>query len=243
MSDPERLLDQKNSELEALILRSALDERPPSGLAKRTLAAIAVAGGAVTAAGSASAATGGAIKGASVGASAGAGAGAGAAGGGVLGAIGMGAIAGIITLGIAQWSMDAEEPARAKTAQEAHSARLSGLAAPRSALGSEKDEGERANGSDAREDGSEASGAPPSPSSSAALGRARAPSQRASALASEVALLDEARRALQSGDAAGALAILDRYERSFAGGQLAREAAQLRATAASAAPRARVKNP
>jgi len=42
MSDPERLLDQKERALQTTLLRAALDESPPSGLTRRTLIALGV---------------------------------------------------------------------------------------------------------------------------------------------------------------------------------------------------------
>jgi hypothetical protein len=52
---------------------------------------------------------------------------------------------------------------------------------------------------------------------------------RAAPLVREIELLDEARAALDRGDRAGALAALDRYAREAPRGQMAREAAVLRA--------------
>jgi hypothetical protein len=49
-----------------------------------------------------------------------------------------------------------------------------------------------------------------------------------SSLAEQVALMDEARRALARGDAASALSISDRYEQKFPGGSLVQEATLLR---------------
>jgi hypothetical protein len=59
----------------------------------------------------------------------------------------------------------------------------------------------------------------------------RAPERRAPTLASELALLDTARRALRRGDPAAALALLDRHAREFASAQLADEAAVIRVEA------------
>jgi hypothetical protein len=58
-------------------------------------------------------------------------------------------------------------------------------------------------------------------------------------LATEIALLDEARRALSSGDAARAKLLMDRYALEIPRGQLVREAARLRAQAAKAASQAK----
>jgi hypothetical protein len=61
-------------------------------------------------------------------------------------------------------------------------------------------------------------------------------------LADEIALLDDARSALDHGDPSRARAVLDRYARAIPRGQMAREAALLRAQA-DAAIAARPSNP
>ncbi|MEP7123378.1 MAG: hypothetical protein ABJE95_20800 [Byssovorax sp.] len=72
--------------------------------------------------------------------------------------------------------------------------------------------------------------APPAPPPPTATAKAAAPSSPPPlTLAAELALLDQARTALREGDRAGARASLDRYARQIPHGQLAREAALLRA--------------
>ncbi|AUX27124.1 uncharacterized protein SOCEGT47_077030 [Sorangium cellulosum] len=63
MTDPERLLDEKEGDLQTALLRAALDESPPSGLTRRTLAALGVATAATLAGSAAKAAAGGAAAG------------------------------------------------------------------------------------------------------------------------------------------------------------------------------------
>ncbi|WP_437602503.1 hypothetical protein WMF28_12890 [Sorangium sp. So ce590] len=278
MSDPERLLDQKESELQTMLLRAALDESPPIGLTRRTLVALGVtaaatgacsaaaamgaggavgtggvaAGGAVgtggvaaggVAGGGGVAGVGGAVGAGSVAASGVAAGGAvgtgGVAGtggvvagavaalklagmGGLLSAFGIGAVAGIISLGVAEWtSVDAPAPAPANQAQKAPGA-PSPLAAP-PASGPARTEPAPVPEERAAEE-------PPPPAATAA-GSPRARERSARTLASELALLDKARRALRSGDTAAALALLARHAREFADPQLADEAAVIRVEA------------
>ncbi|HTN92146.1 MAG TPA: hypothetical protein VL242_51100, partial [Sorangium sp.] len=60
MTDPERLLDKKEGDLQTSLLRAALDEGPPSGLTRRTLAALGVATAATLVGSAAEAGAGGA---------------------------------------------------------------------------------------------------------------------------------------------------------------------------------------
>ncbi|WP_437337482.1 hypothetical protein [Sorangium sp. So ce394] len=265
MTDPERLLDKKEGDLQTALLRAALDESPPSGLTRRTLAALGVAT-AATLAGSAaeagasgaaagSAAAGGAAAGsAAVGGAAAGGAAAGAAlkvagaasGGGILSALGIGALAGVLTLGVVQWT-DVTAPARrsqeAPTASAAPvrpPAKAPAALAPPPASGAAEAE-PRHVAEERADEGPPLSGpAAPGPAAPgrAALAKAapaasspRAPERNTSTLASELALLDTARRALRRGDPAAALALLDRHAREFAGAQLADEAAAIRVEA------------
>lgn len=202
MSDPERLLDGAN-EASQRLLRAGLDEPPPAELLERTLEAVAVAtAGAGAAAVTAAATTkAGAVVGAST------------ASGSLLGAIGIGALAGLLTVG-------AYEVAASRSAPPLRRDTPALLSAPMPAA-------------------STAAPAPiPAPSARAAreadppAASARAidpESGRASTLATELSLLDEARAALRAGDRARARAVLDRYAREIPRGQLGREAAMLRA--------------
>jgi hypothetical protein len=244
MSDPEPLRASARP-LEALLLDSAREDVPPPDLLARTLAKVGVAGAAVavasvaastasagtstasivsagtsTASGAAtSAATSGAVAAAPVAVAAAPVAVAVAAGGGLLSAIGIGALAGLLTVGIAHQVLP---PVAAP--QEAPAVVV--LSAPDDARGGG---GQRV---------APAPEPPPDPPRPALVPRALSaavPSAprvgRSAPLATELALIDEARGALASGDRARALASLDRYARQFPAGQLAHEASVIRAEA------------
>ncbi len=199
MKDPQRLVDRAGS-VEARLL-AALDEPPPPDLLARTLAS-------VTAASAASAALApGTAKVAA----------AKVAGGGILSAIGIGALAGVVTVGAfhqltSTRGLDvAARPLLAPpavTASTAPAVTSSPVVAPPPSAAAPR-----------------GSARPPAPSASPEV-RPRA------TLATEIALLDEARRALDGGDPARAKALMDRYARETPHGQLAREAALLRAEVA-----------
>jgi hypothetical protein len=204
MSDPERLLDHATA-AEARLLSAARDEPLPEGLAKRTLAAVSAAG-AVTAAAAAADASWKASAAVT----------AKAAGGGILSAIGIGATLGLLTVGAYQVAVtmgpragpNPAPPSVAPVRMEPQAA--SNSAAPSAAP--VRMEPQAASNSSA-----------PSAAPSSSAGA------RPSQLAAELALLDEARSALRAGDAARARRELDRYAREIPHGQLAREAAMLRA--------------
>src|SRR5262245_59748917 len=110
MSDPDPLLENARP-LERLLLDSASEDAPPPELLGRTLAKVGLAGaGAAIASASATAAS------AAVPA---------ATGGGLLGAIGIGALAGLLTVGIVDQVWTPSEPS-----QGARSAAVSAPAAP-----------------------------------------------------------------------------------------------------------------
>ncbi|WP_437940482.1 hypothetical protein [Sorangium sp. So ce341] len=272
MTDPERLLDKKEGDLQTALLRAALDESPPSGLTRRTLAALGVAtaatlaGGAAEAgaSGAAASSSGAAAGGAAAGGAAAGGAAAGAAlkvagaasGGGILSALGIGALAGVLTLGVVQWTgvtapaRRSQEAPAAPAAPEHPPAKAPAALAPPPTSGAAGAEPQHAAEERADEGpplsrpaapgpaapGPAAPGsAAPGPAASAraapAASSPRAPERNTSTLASELALLDTARRALRSGDPAAALALLDRHARDFADAQLADEAAAIRVEA------------
>ncbi|APR75246.1 Hypothetical protein A7982_00592 [Minicystis rosea] len=217
MSDPERLIDQAGN-IEARLLSSALDEPLPAGLLDRTLQAVAVAQGAAAAASASaqagtSTANGVAFQGGAV-------ASAKVAGGGILGAIGIGALAGVITIGayeITTASRRDTAPITAPVIAPSASAlpEVPSLAAPRPPEAPPEV-------------------APAASAVSTGVVPAPAPRPAASSLLVEIALLDEARAALRGGDAARALSLLDRYAREIPRGQLSREAAMLRVEATAA---------
>ncbi|WP_437561551.1 hypothetical protein [Sorangium sp. So ce542] len=262
MTDPERLLDKKEGDLQTALLRAALDESPPSGLTRRTLAALGVATAATLAGSAAEAGASGAAAssgGAAAGGAAAGGAAAGAAlkvagaasGGGILSALGIGALAGVLTLGVVQWTgvtapaRRSQEAPAAPAAPEHPPAKAPAALAPPPTSGAAGAEPQHAAEERADEGpplsrpaapGPAAPGsAAPGPAASAraapAASSPRAPERNTSTLASELALLDTARRALRSGDPAAALALLDRHARDFADAQLADEAAAIRVEA------------
>ena len=221
MKDPERLVDRAGS-LDARLL-SALDEPAPPELLARTLASLSVA----SVAPAALAPSGAKVVAAKV------------AGGGILSAIGIGALAGVVTVALSQWAplsgaLSQQAPQSGALAHQATSTRnvdvaAGPLLAPPAVMASS-----------APAVTSAPVVAPPS-SAEAPAGSARAPAPSASpsmrspaTLATEIALLDEARRALDGGDPARAQALMDRYAREAPHGQLAREAALLRAEVAKA---------
>ncbi|WP_433934309.1 hypothetical protein AB3662_07305 [Sorangium cellulosum] len=259
MIDPERLLDKKEGDLQTALLRAALDESPPSSLTRRTLAALGVATAATLAGGAARAGAGGAAAssgGAAVGSAAAGGAAAGAAlnvagaasGGGILSAFGIGALAGVLTLGVVQWTGVTAPARRSQEAPTAPAApvyppaRAPAALAPPPTSGAAAAEPQHVAEERARVDDGPPLSRPAAPGRAApdpaALAKAapaasgpRAPERNPSTLASELALLDTARRALRSGDPAAAVALLDRHAREFAGAQLADEAAAIRVEA------------
>jgi len=212
MSDPDPIL-AKARPLEALLLDSARDDAPPPELLGRTLARVGVASAAAVAA-SAAATTASAA--APV-----------AASGGLLGAIGIGALVGLLTVGfVDQVIAPAAPPQRASVVVAPAAppplssiAEAASAAAPRPALTSAA--------------GSPEPPSPPRAPSAAAPSAARG---GAATLPAELVLLDEARSALAAGDRARGLAALDRYAREFPAGQLANEAGVLRAEASGGSP-------
>jgi hypothetical protein len=260
MSEPRRLLDTPES-LEARLLASALDERPPRDLLSRTLAAAAgaatggsggasgppngsggspSAGPSSAAGGSPSVSSGAWPAGRPLGApsaappmphAAAAAATTKAASGGILGAVAIGALAGLVFVGGAELVSgrrggDPERPARA----DSRSARTSEVpnklgSAPAPARASSHNVTGGFGGGDAPPE------SPVQPHRSSEAGP--------SPLAAELALLDEARAALREGDRAGARDALDRYERTYPRGQMAREAALIRAEASEDPPGAK----
>jgi hypothetical protein len=211
VSDPRRLLDDPGSP-EARLLASAGDEPPPPDLLARTLeVSVAAATGTALAASAAP----GKVAAASA---------AKAAGGGILGAAGIGAIAGLLVVGAFEVASGLGDPPPVRAVALALPALAMSQALPAlaSAVPSASVETAPERPAPPR---------PPSPQGSA----------RPSTLAAELELLDEARGALGGGDAARARALLDRYAREIPRGQMAREAALLRAEVDAALDEARAK--
>jgi hypothetical protein len=150
------------------------------------------------------------------------------AGGGILGAVAIGALAGLVVVGAAELASrrrggDPERageadsrPARTKEVPSTPGA----ARVPSPARSSSPPNATGGLGGDVPVQPHRPSEAIPSSGSTTP-----------SSLAAETALLDEARAALRGGDRAGTLDALDRYERTYPRGQLAREAALIRAEA------------
>ncbi|HTN89494.1 MAG TPA: hypothetical protein VL242_37715, partial [Sorangium sp.] len=174
-----------------------------------------------------------------------------ASGGGILSALGLGALAGVLTLGVVQWTGVTAPARRSQGAPTAPAALVDAPAkapatlAPPPTSGAAEAKPQHVAEERADEGPPLSRPAAPGPAALApaapgpeALAPAapagsspRAPERNISTLASELALLDTARRALRSGDPAAALALLDRHAREFADAQLADEAAAIRVEA------------
>jgi hypothetical protein len=145
-----------------------------------------------------------------------------------LSALGIGALAGVLTLGVAEWT-HVDTPIPARSAQEASSAPAA-LAAPRAPGAAEAELHERV--PEERTDDAPLLAAPAATAPVAtAVNSPRARERNAPTLAAELALLDTARRALRRGDPAAALALLARHAREFPSAQLSDEAAAIRVEA------------
>lgn len=209
MSDPKRLLDQATG-FEAWVLLSAPDDPPPRDLLARTVEAVArgapAAGFLATVAAAATP-----IKAS----------GAIATSGGLLSAVAVGTIAGLVAVGGFEYAVSSSPPPPAMCSPAASSA----IATPPVATGT----AETPVVFSAEIKPLEAPAAPTTPRQAP-----RISVRHASSLASELALLDQAKAAIRRHDPARALALLDRYARDFPGGQLADDAALLRSDADAA---------
>jgi hypothetical protein len=219
MNDPRRLLDAAGTP-EARLLEAAMEEPAPSGLLERTLAAVD-AGTVIAAAGSAVTAAKVGTKLAILKST-----------GGLAGAIGMGAIVGLATVVVVARGGGEIAPAprvpvaivgpRVDPAPHVAGTAPAILDVP---TATPTVEAERA--------------APSATPALVASPTAAAPSTSASgasSLTKEIALLDEARSALNAGERAQAKALMDRYAREVPHGQLGREAAVVRARLAAMEP-------
>jgi hypothetical protein len=201
MSEPRPTLGEALTEEEELLLRSALLDVPPASGKRRALAAVGVAAAITTAAG-----TGGATAAATrVGV--------------LVKWIAVGAIG-----GAAAYAVEVAHPGTIRDADRRppSAAGLTATGAPASAPAAPRHEGSNP----------ATAGSPPMdpspPSPPRAVARAPEPPPARATLAAEVSALDDARRALASGDADGALRDLDAYDRSFARQRLRPEAIVLR---------------
>lgn len=230
MTQPKRLLEARESELDVALLQSALDDEPPAGLRDRTLTALgitAVVGATVTTASVASASTQAAATGATSGASTVAtGAVAKTAGAGALAKwIAIAGVVGVASVGSVAVVRDRAHPTGPKIAvPTASAARTSAAQSHRPPVMAPPREPPIVVPSTTAE-----------PTASASADRhppaAPAPSTR---LAEEVRLLDKARAALNGGAPDECLGMLEEYDARFPNGELKGEAAAVRARAESA---------
>jgi hypothetical protein len=209
MSDPKRLLDGATG-FEAWVLLSAPDDPPPSDLLARTVDAVVAATPAAAVFATAGA-TASAVKATGVM----------AASSGLFGAAAIGAIAGVVVVGGFEYTATLRAP---PPHVGSSAARLPTSAAPVAALAVEP-----TSFAPTATKSVERPAAPVSPASAP-----RSTTRHASSLAGELALLDQAKAALRRRDPSRALALLARYSHEFPGGQLADDAALLRADAEAA---------
>jgi hypothetical protein len=211
MNDPERLLERPGS-LDARLL-SAIDEPAPSNLLARTLAGVGAAAVVPATLASSAASSGAKVVAAKV------------AMGGVFSAVATGVVAGAVMVGVvlSRGESGPRAVARPSPSSVVVPPPVVVTVTPLAMNGVSPSSTAEA----------------PAPRSDEPTARAPAPSSASpkvprASLATEIALLDEARKALDGGDAAGAKLVMDRYAREAPHGQLAREAALLRAEIARA---------
>ena len=212
MSEPRRLLDEGGSELERSLLRSARDDAPAPNARRKTMVALALAGGvgvtATTATSTAATALG------TTGTTA------------LLKWIGMGVIAGLVTVGAVAVVPAQRGETQALVASKGNAAKAASLEAQTaSAVAAAASTAVEAPAPSAAEVAAPVAEAVPS---ATAAPHASAKAVEKPSLADEVASLDAAREALGSGNAGGALRALDDHDRRFAGGALGPEALVLR---------------
>ncbi len=254
MTDPKRLLEQPGSDLDVLLLESALDEAPPSRAVDRTLVALGVGSAATGLAAGAATSTAATLK---------SGAAGGASGLGAAGWFGSLSLVGKLGVGIAfigaavgvPYAVTREPAAPpAPVAPVAPAGPVANVAPahPGQPIEAQPGQGETSSPAAAAENAGAPSAAleepvgrpaeaPPSEKAAPASPRkpsseksaAPVPTEKpaaASSLKDELRFLDAARSALQSGDKA-ARAHLDAYAARFPDGQLKAEAQAMRAVA------------
>jgi hypothetical protein len=237
-----RLRDGDGTEVERLLLGSAEGDAPMPGVRMKTLAALGLTGAAALTAGTAHAASA-ALGGAAGGKAAGSAAGATLAKWLIIGAVAGATTTGSVVVATTPGLFGREAPVQVS----------SGSSAPRAAQPAKRvaapTNGTKAVTEEATEPGPRVDQesrstveptvprARTTPEEESWLDRAPAPqgtafpNAGADTVAEEVTALDRARAALASGDAAGALARLDVYERRYPRGALSPEAAVLRVRA------------
>jgi hypothetical protein len=218
MSEPRRLLDEGGSDLERRLLRSAYDDAPSAEGRRRTLIALGLVGGAgatvTTTAAAATASTTLLKSSATV---------------VMLKWIGAGVIGGLVTVGAFTAVDVAREPSDppARVAAKGHAPEAERRMAAVTAAAHEAE-------APAPPPAAIPTGDPkPEPARAPAKASASALPERAgpASLTDEVASLDAAQKALDGGDASGALRALDDHDRRFPGGALGPESTRLRVEA------------
>jgi hypothetical protein len=206
MSDPRRLIDDDVSDFEVALLRAGRGELPPSGARNRVLASVGLATGMVAATATATTAAAAATKG-----------GGAFAGALVLKALGAVALVSAVSVGGVQYVKTHRAAAPPATQAPVTTPAKPVVAAKPAVL-------------------PQAPLAPVAPAPVPEPTLAVAPSPTAAvvespapqpSLAKELAVLDEARKALGS-DPARALALVDQHDKGFPGGALGQEATVLR---------------
>ncbi len=247
MSEPRRLLDGEADEVEQVLLGSASGDAPSRESAQRMLLALGIGGAA--AASTATAATAGAAgKIAGKGALAAAAAKAGAASAGAAGAatwpvvakwVGIAAVAGAGTWGVAETVSEPEAIERPAVTAMAPVARQVATALEQAAPSVEAAEPGRVaddgaegvaeeEAADEVEGGEGAAEAVSAPTAGAVAPTVMPSADAEPGLADEVQALDRAREAMQADDPDEALRAVDAYQRDFGSGALAPEAEVLR---------------
>jgi hypothetical protein len=232
--DPQRLLEEEDHPAARALLSAALDESPPRGAARRAMIALGVATAGVTVGAGATAATAAAKHAFSLAAIA-----KWFAGGALLGVLAAGgAVAGTDAL---LPRKPAPQPVPAPTA--AQFAPQPAAGEPRTLPESELEPSMNEPTAPGRQRAQRSAKPAPPPSVDARRAPTTAPSSARfdlddDPLTLEVRLLDQARRAIASGDGTAALSVLDRYRSEHPRGRLAPEAFVLRLEALVRAGRA-----
>jgi len=206
MTDPRRLIDDDVTEFEAALLRAGRGEAPPPGARNRALAAVGIASGVVAATATATTAAA-ATKGGGF-----------FAGALALKAFGAVVLVGAVSVGGVQYVKSRRAPAPQPTVQAPAPipAKPIVVAAPVVV----------AKPTIASPDPTVAPEPPKEVAPSPTSAKLEAPAPQPS-LTKELAVLDEARKALAS-DPTRALSLVDQHDKSFPGGALAQESTVLR---------------
>jgi hypothetical protein len=239
MNEPRRLMDEGGSDLELALLRSAKGDSPSGRARRRTLVALGLGTGALGATGTVGTSTAAAATATTAGT---------AASVGVLKWIGIGVVAGLLTVGGVEATRDSGEASPIAVRNVDALRRLPSEAAPAGPAVERADRAETpapavpepaldpilagpsapaAVSKPSSRGGSEPGLVPTAPAPSRPETAAATPAGKPT-LADEVAALDRAREALQQKNPAAALAALEKHDAQFAGGTLGPEATVLR---------------